>query len=304
MLYDLLEQGLPLTLAMDYFKELKDLQLIIKTGGKIKGSYFSNNTKISKNIDFFLSFTTLELALSSAMSLYLQEREVKQKMIEKLLYPCILVFSSIILLLFYTFKIAPMLQSTLISEGSMVLNVLQNIFRLGFYFVFFSVFYAFGHIYLYFTKKSKKEKKKYLVKFRIVRDVYSYLFAKYFILFQSLHLSFQQSIFLLKSHPSPMISEVSKEIHEGINTGVPLLESLSSSTLFTQQFIRYFIYGNEISNIQKALVLYVGGVEKVMYYKLKKFTVFLQIFSYGTCIYTVIMIYQALLSPLQMLEHL
>lgn len=304
LLHDLLKQGLPLSLALDYFKELKNVESTISSGGKIKGNFFSNNPKISKNIDFFLGFTTLEVALCSAMTLYLQEREFTKSIIEKLLYPCVLLFSSIVLLLFFTFKISPMLQSTLSYEPSFIFNLLQNIFLIVFYCLSVWSIVIFCQSIGYYRKKTKKEKKDYLLKTRITKHVYSYLFAKHFILFQSLHLSFQQSIYLMSNHPSLMISEVSKEIHEGIKKGVPLLESFTSSTVFTKSFLRYFIYGNDISNIQKALSLYVEGVEKMTLYRLNKFTLILQIFSYSTCIYTVLMIYQALLTPLQMLEHM
>lgn len=302
MLQIYLQSGHPIHFALAQIPRSKFLQNKLQSGEPIQQCTFVKNQKLQSHLRFFMAFSSIEYAIQSALTLYHEEKSMMNKLQSQLLYPCVLLFSSSLLMLFFQYSLLPTLNGMIqVNQNQIIYGyfAVQKVLLLGF-FLLGGYLIGKGAYLKYFAgddavMKNNRQN-------RIFHFYYSYQFAQYLYLMMETNLSFQQAMHILRNHQTRSIAIIAKRIDQDLLDGNDLAESFTNTGVFHQRFIDYIVYGTKIDQLSKALAMYNQIIDSQVKRFIKRLTIVIQIFAYGSVAITVLLVYQVMLVPLQMLE--
>ena len=309
----LLEQKRSFSECLGLLKNERNSETIYSIQSKLENGYSISevltvsNDEFTNNLAFLLRALPFVNALKICIRMKEFEQEVKEKLQGILLYPCLVtVFSLVVLLCFTNFIVPNILemfsdmdiQTAVFSFGIKVLNY-------SIYFFIFTIVFFFSY-YLIFVKNKGIAK---LWKFasllhinNILNQYISYMFSQYLTVLMDNGLPFTQAMKLLANYESKeLISATATELDARFLKGLSL-----DMAIQIEQMDDYFCLlcqiGYEVGNVKESFTEYGTRTELRLRELLKKISVWIQIISYTGIGIVVIVVYQIMLLPLNVLE--
>lgn len=139
---------------------------------------------------------------------------------------------------------------------------------------------------------------------RLIRTLASYQFAGELELLLSASVSLPDALEILRFQRSDSFTSLlAYHFHDSLMNGLQLSDSLKNE-YFDEQFTAIALYGLQDDSFRQSLTDYRCAVEKRIERALKKLTAALSVLCYGFVFIIIILAYQVLLLPLELLEGL
>lgn len=246
-----LESGLSLQKAFELLK-IKHAKVVLNIQVKMEqGDDFYEAFKSEQWPDewlvlfyFFYQTRSLEVALKESKRLYQYQKESRQRMIQKMSYPVLLVVMSMMIGLFFSYFLIP--QMIVLKETLAIQSSLMDVFILVFklFPIFFLIFLGFIVLLVvatYWVLKKPKWLLKKLVKVPLLYRPIQYMMTMRFALYykELLHKGLTNGeviSFLASQQADSMIQWLASGIQKGCLNGEHLLDVLSASPYLLESF--------------------------------------------------------------------
>lgn len=302
ILSQLLESGYSLNESMVFLNtnQLQELDkhsfydLYIKN---FKGSFYNN-------LRFFYSLFPLDQAIKNSISIEEFKNNIIQKLVKTTVYPIFIFIISICILMFFSISILPQLIINFNIKSTMfnVVQMMPIIFNfIGI--VIFVLMITVGTIYLinkslfYFILKSV------FIYIPIFKQIHSFYFLGYFSKLYECGLSSKACIeYLLKLKTYKVFNEMIYEINEKLNQGKSLIECIKSQKILSyeckESVLMAYKTKKQVNFYRQGLFLIEQNITNII----QKITRFITFFSYLVVLLVVLIMYQLMLIPLDMIQ--
>ncbi|MEG0522580.1 MAG: hypothetical protein RR435_00720 [Erysipelotrichaceae bacterium] len=266
-----------------------------------------NNTSFYHHYHFFLEFTSFCDAIIFANEMYNYELELRTSLLTKISYPVFLLFFSLIALSGFTFLLFPQLINSLSIESTSIFYIIYIIIKLCLLFIYL-LFIVSIIIITYF--KFNKSKLYYLfknnsIRIKLVNEYYSYITCGYLIIMQSRGISTKQIFYFLSNIKKlDFLRWIHIDITNSLSKGISLADSLNNQSLLTDQFKKLCLIGIQASSFNDILKEYLVLQMNLWTKKIKHISIVIQVTAYSFVGIMVILMYQVMLLPLNMIEQL
>lgn len=253
---------------------------------------------------FFLKLMPTALALKQAIKLSEFILELKNNIIKKASYPCLIfIFALVILYLFASFILPMLLQTFRVSENDQLLIILIHGMTYLCYFLLIVIVLMILLLILLSLNKYYRSKVILLLakKFKIVSIYCSYLFCGFI---EKFHQDGIDSITLmqfLSNHPSQWMVEIAKQIDNDLLKGVDFISALNNTKIFHGEFIKTMKLSLKVHNeaYSQRFMIYCQHYFASFF---KKFGIILQGCAYLLVAMLVLLCFQVFMIPLNMLN--
>ena len=257
-----------------------------------------------EHLSFFLKITSLPNAILSALSIDDISKQLKNKLLKEMSYPMFLFLMSFLTLTMFTSFILPQLmQGFDMSSNAFLLHAVA-VLKLLSHIVLWGIIACI--LLMLIMKKSLSVKLFVLHRLRFTRlpqQFCSYLLAAYYTEFLRHGISTRNAFsFLSQLNQASLLSICAAQIEKQLNNGFTLNECLDSQPWLDANFIKHFHIGTHTQNMETAFLQYKAFQEEAWKRLLKRIGKGIQIGSYGFVGSMVILVYQIMLIPLQLLE--
>lgn len=305
-LANLLQQGYPLQDAMSMIKDDLDLTFYFEQGMDIltlftcghKGMFY-------RHFSFFFQITSLPEAILSALSLEKFQKSIKEKLWKECSYPMLLfLFSCMTLYLFSSFIIPSLMQSFEIKEqqpfllyGVQILQLLVNLL-LG------SISVC---LVLVILAKRRSSIKFFLLHWlrrtKLPQTYCSYTLAGYYRELILHGISTRHAfLFLQELSVQTLLGVCVKEIQAQLEEGKELSLILQNNEWIDARFVQSWNIGVHTQHMADSLLQYMKRQETMWQESIKHFSRCLQAGAYSFVALMMVLVYQIMLVPLQLLE--
>lgn len=305
---ELLEKGYPISDSLlvihPRFKEIvyeleqgKTFEdIIIKEG---RGSFY-------EHCRFFLSISPLSSAIQSALVLVDFKKQLKAKWIKETAYPIFVLLFSFVTLFIFSHLILP----TMVNSFSQI-NEKQFLFQfINFlqYFVYFLlivgiVILCFVLCFFFIEPFQCKVYESFLAQFTLSKEIFSYFIATYMVELIGRGCSTKEMMnCLLRMHQMPYMREIIHSLVHQLESGEDLAMMIQNQKHFQRQFKFFFSIGIYTQNLSSALRDYKEFQENAWMKKLKTASVLIQVSAYSFIGIMIVLIYQMMLLPLELLN--
>ena len=309
----LLEENRPLEeifniLGQDGNEETIDyLYENLRKGMSLENVLKGLNGKIPQQLVFFLRFLPFAQAIKLALELTKFEKSLKNRLSSILVYPLSLAAMAFGVLFLFTYFVLPSILATfdgLNVENKLLVSLIDSMNIICYLILGLTLLISF--IYLILKAKNKildlwlflhrfgldKTNKRYV----------SYIFARYWQELLKRGLSTKQALeVLVKFQSKPEISFLASQFIQSFSARKDFKKTVGNSYL-DSRFVIISQIGYEVNSFPQALNEYCGLVEKWIDNKLHQLSIIVQIIAYGFIGIIVIMVYQAMMMPLSLLE--
>ena len=261
------------------------------------------NFELSKMGKRLFHFNIQIFTLDQALQHSLEYEKLKERFVNKwskqLLYPCFLLFSSLGLFFVFTRYVYPMFETMnvhLPTSNLLLLNLIQgNVILLM---IVLSVL-----VVILIIRPSKLMDK--IIRFPIMQSIISYQLAFFLSLLSAQGCSSWQMLELL-SHleGSTLFQHLVSHIKEQLNQGNELTQILISHPYLSSSFKRFYKMGTISFELELFLKNYLDFQEIKWQQWLKKAVMLIQFCSYGLIAFVIVLMYQMMLLPLEMMNQI
>lgn len=304
----LLDRGYPIVDSIRILqKEDGEFLKQIMDGGDIAAILMMYaKSHLRQHLQFFTSVTSLSNAISCSIRMEIFENEIKKKIKKECFYPIfIFLFAYLTLCIFIQFVIPQLLLSFPLETLDMffvislyslkILCVLIGLLLM----LFLMIFLILKHSVVFDMLLPQ------LMKFQIVKEYISYTFSSYMKELDQDGLSTRKAIQYLSTIPDKKIffcfmKNIKSEVEEGKELSVVMSNLSNVSTMFQT----CFAIGVKTGELASALSDYVIFQEEKWFQKIHFLSIIVQSISYGFVGFLVIMVYQIMLVPLQLLDSM
>ena len=263
--------------------------------------------KIPQQLIFFLHFLPFAQAIKLSLELTKFEKSLKNRLSSILVYPLSLAAMAFGVLFLFTYFVLPSILATFegLNMENELLVTLIGIMNIICYLIL-GLTLLIGITYLILKAKNKVlDLWLFLHRFNLDKTnkrYVSYIFARYWQELLKRGLSTKQALeVLVKFQSKPEISFLASQFIQSFSSGKDFKKTVENYYL-DSRFIIISQMGYEVNSFPQALNEYCGLVEKWIDNKLHQVSVLVQIFAYGFIGIIVIMVYQAMMMPLSLLE--
>lgn len=300
LLSELLSSGYSLKELSYYFKEkpiLGETRFYDDYIKDNKGSFYNN-------LRFFYTINTLDKAIQNALKIEDFRKNLKSQFLKSLFYPLVIFIFAIIILLFFTTTIIPTLTSQFKFDSFVVKALmLFPIILKGISLLIFICGFILLLLYNLNKKVFYKISEYCLIKIKIVKQLYSYSFLGYYNQLFLCGLSSKECItYLLNLNTTFYFQTLIQDINNKLEQGIAFLDILEQSSKITAEIKHCFKMGFQTN---KQAHFYAQGLklcENSIRKSLTFYTLIIQIIAYATVILVVLLVYQMMLLPLEMMN--
>lgn len=265
-----------------------------------------SNNVFDTHLRFFYKIMSLPHAIESALALSTFEKNIRHRLLKKSAYPILIFVMAYGMLWFFTSAIIPQMISSFEGDSSfqnlsfMIKTIQAICFIIG---VCILVILCIA-IYLHFHKDvrvivlSKR-------KFTLLQDYESFLFSGYLIQMEKHGLSTKDSMhFFSNIEKGSVFQKMVEQMHKKLLDGMDYLEVIATSPFLSKTFQQSFRIGCAANKLQTTLECFMQQQESIWNSKIKRYTILIQCTSYTFVGFVILIVYQIMLVPLQMLEQM
>lgn len=259
------------------------------------------------HLAFFLDITSLAEAISASLSMADIGKRMRQSMIKQASYPLILFLFSFATLFLFTASIIPQLMqsfsfTTDMRFLSLLISLLQGIAYLVLLMLVMVCLLALAARYLPVLRMLLLERLRFT---HLPQQYCSYLLAGYYAQMMRHGISTRQAFtFLTRWKEDSLLSRCANEIDQALRQGYDINEALKEQRWIDARFMQYWQIALHTQNMEEALIRYQRQQEEVWQRLLKRSALIIQICAYSFVACMVLLVYQIMLVPLQILEHM
>lgn len=254
----------------------------------------------------FASVTNFEKALTIATAIVNHKINQKKEMMQTLFYPVLMCVASLLCLVVFSIVGFPKLVEFM-SGFSLDLSYLGSIkvaMDLLFIVIVILIIFAVG---LYLILRRPKKQVFYFVVmnryrlFKTIRNRITYRFILYYQFCTRYGLNTKETLALIKSINEPLMVFLAYHIESSLENGIAFDKALASGFLDSHlcRFIQMAKYSDDLESFLES---YLHHNQLKYQHVRKRAIISLQIFSYLIISVLLIMVYQVILLPLQMIE--
>ncbi|MFV0255684.1 MAG: hypothetical protein ACK5G7_06120 [Erysipelotrichaceae bacterium] len=292
-----LDAGYSLADSLEVITGFESLNVFLKQGGALQKWLYDN--------DYSLLASLLEkMEFKLALKIYLNLENFKKEHLKKLklvlVLPCIYLVMAIALACLAEFWLLPILES-LLGAGRVVfaLWVLKAI-NIGLLTCLLVIVVLV--VLLIFQERSFWVLLLNKPYFKWLHKLFVYRFVNYYLAFAD---NISESILVIKGlrnlKSEFVVRNYADLVHYQLNSGQDLIQSFN---IIDKDLSVMLMIGTKTMNVSKILKIYLQKIELEINKIIKGIGIFLQVFSYGYIAILVIVIYQMLLLPLEMIERI
>lgn len=304
LLYQLLESGYSLNESMIFFDSLQkdDLDkvsfydLYIKNK---KGSFYNN-------LHFFYSLFPLHQAIKNSLKMEDFKKNIIQKLIKNSLYPLFILIISISILLFFGLSILPQLARDFDVDSILFVIVQKLPFILNFINIFIGgILILIGLLYLLNKTIFYYLIKNLIILIPLFKQIHSFYFLGYYTQLYECGLSSRTCMeYLMKLKTYTVFKEMINELNFKLNRGKNLVDCIKNNKLLSKECRETILMAFQT---KKQVNFYQQGL-KIIEYRIttiiKKTTRIITMISYLVVLLVVLIMYQLMLIPLDMIQNM
>lgn len=305
-LANVLKQGFSIKEALLLLDEHTHIPSLLEQGKSIEQILCANKRgAFYTHLHFFLSITSLPNAILSALDMEAFEKNMIKKLTKQISYPLfILVFSFVILYLFSSMVLPQLMMSFDLQEGNQTLMfavlLLEWIIKICFFTTLMSL------IIVLIAKNNERLRMQiytHLPWMHVPQDLTSYRMAGYFIPLLKHGISTKDAFsFLSQCKKGDLMTHCAKEIKHQLEQGMELLEALKQNMWINTAFYDTWRMAIHTKDVKEALISMMRRQEDTWTRQIKYITIGIQVFAYGFVGVMVLILYQIMLIPLQLME--
>lgn len=279
-----------------YLEQGMDIQGLLLTGHR--GSFY-------EHLRFFLNITSLQEAISSALAMESFEKGVKQRFLKQTSYPILIfAFSFVTLYVFSSMIIPQLMQSFDLSQEQSFLTTGVALMQ-GFAITLMVLVMCFLLLVLC-AKVNQKLKITLLERCRFTslpQAICSYRLAGYYV--ELIHHGIPTRpafSFLIQLNQASLLNNCVKQIVAQLEDGDELSEILGQNHWISDDFLQCWRIGMHTQDMQASLKQYMERQEELWSHQIKQAGFVIQAIAYSFVAMMVVLVYQIMLVPLQILE--
>lgn len=304
-LYLLMHHGYPFSIALkELVKEDHPILLALKNGVSMEQILRQGKGYFYTHLSFFFHVTSLEEAILCALEMKQWERSVFSLLGKKLAYPLFVLVSAYVLLFFFSYAILPqMIQSFETIEAQGMFFLIGCMQLLVYASCLFLILLFLGFLIVHKSKPYRLKWYHFAMRTKLLQSWCSYQLSGYLITLNKKGISTQHSFAFLKNHcKQETVTICSAWIEEQLKQGIAFQEVIQTCPFLSKNIKQHFFIGQKINQMETFLSMYMEQQKEEWLQQIKKWTVYIQLFSYGFVALLVILVYQMMLLPLSMLE--
>lgn len=312
----LLNVKMPISNALSLITSSRNKKLIDEISNKLnKGALIENiiHDYLPSNIDSYLMPLLKNLPFSAALDISLSfEKRLKEnekQIISSIGYPCLLLFIAITALYFFDMYGINSIFAIIKSFNSdlSLFDSIRTLLRISIYIIYYG--FLFISLLALIYSRPKRITYLYVVLSKylpnsLVHIYYSEQFVNLLLICCKRGYKTKQSLDLLKNMKNkPVISFLAYHLDDYLLKGESLKDASKQSYYDNNlsRFIKIATYSNDFENVLES---YVDLAKQRILNKAKRYSLTIQIFTYGFIGIIIIFIYQVLFLPMQALNNL
>ncbi len=269
-----------------------------------EGLITGHNEPFYQHLRFFLQISSLSDAITSALSITDIGKHFKTKLVKQISYPLLLFCLAFLTLYVFSAMILPQLMQGFDMSSDVFLTVALSFLQLFANLLLWIILLCLG---LGFTAYKVSSVKLFLLKhlrfLKIPQQYCSYLFASYYIQFIRHGITTKNAIaFLAQREDTSILTVCAKQMKLQLEAGKTIEESFREIAWIDEVFIKNWLIGIHTQNMEQVLQQYQSYQMDRWKHYLKRLGQAIQVFSYGFVACMVVLVYQIMLVPLQLLE--
>lgn len=294
----LMNQGLPLdTLIHLTFKKDEEIITYLKEGMCLQEIFTRNQKKLYFK---YLRILSRKLNLSDALDCVNEIEKSSNAFFETLLkkisYPFFLLIFAFLMILFFSDYVLVQMKDY-ISNG--MVFVFIHLLKWGFGFTILSIiFYLFLYYVLFYKYNSKMK-----CPFQLMKKMISLQFVCMYQALDKSYTSTQEILETLACMDFSVVGKVSNEILACLKNGKSLEESFLEIEVFDSDFKKMLVYALTSNQMHVFFDLYMKKCSLNLEKSVKKISTGIQLFSYISIGILVLIVYQIMMMPLNMLNQ-
>lgn len=302
----LLTKGYPILDCLQILqKDTSSFQEELQNGKVIQDILLWNaKPKLQQHLLFFLSITSFGNAILCATHIYQMEGNLRKRIMKECSYPLfIFLFAYATLWIFLQYVIPQLLLS--FSQESLSFFFIMSIQILKFICNLITIILLLVMMERVVMKRRRTPQKAldFLSRRKLVKEYISYMFSNYLKELDMDGLSTKRAIeYLTNSSQQALFAGFVTSLKKEIEEGEDFKDVVSSHEQLCPMFQTCFTIGVTTGNLSDSLQDYTDFQEEQWYIKIQKFSIYIQCFSYGFVGFLIILVYQIMLVPLQLLE--
>lgn len=294
----LMNQGLPLdTLIHLTFKKDEEIITYLKEGMSLQEIFTRNQKKLYFK---YLRILSRKLNLSDALDcvnkIEKSSNTFFETLLKKISYPFFLLIFAFFMILFFSDYVLFQMKDY-ISNG--MVFVFIHLLKWGFGFAILSmIFYLFLYYVLFYKYNSKMK-----CPFQLMKKMISLQFVCMYQALDKSYTSTQEILETLACMDFSVVGKVSNEILVYLKHGKSLEESFLEIEVFDSDFKKMLVYALTSNQMHVFFDLYMKKCSLDLEKSVKKISTGIQLFSYMSIGILVLIVYQIMMMPLNMLNQ-
>lgn len=280
-----------------YLEQGYDINRILLQGQK--GRFY-------EHLSFFLSLSSISDAIAYALEMNSFEKALRKKLIKQTSYPILIFIMAFFTLYFFsTFIIPQMLESFDMQEENNILTTGVMLMQGTAQFIGIAiVLIALIGMYSLYKESFRLELLTFLNRrIHLPADICSYSLAGYLAQLQRHGLSTQKAFsFLCQVKPHTLLHTCVNQIDACLYQGMDITKALAKQPFVNASLLQCYRIGMHTQHMYDALLEMMQRQEEQWLRLLKQVSIIIQLFAYSFVAIMVLLVYQIMLVPLQILE--
>lgn len=303
----LLESGYPIVSALEMICPNTSLQHYLEQGMDIndillqgqRGNFF-------KHLRFFLSIASIAEAIDGARRMDAFEKSIRKKLIQQTSYPLVLFVFAFATLYVFSTLVIPQLMQSFDMEGENAF-LMQAVGWLRFLIQLLALLCLAILLLFIACKRNLMLTQRVLdvmgKRSTLPAQLCSYTLSGYLFALAQYGISTRDAFrFLVQLPSSSMVQRCASDLRDGLEAGGDLLELFEAHPFISTSFVQCWRIGMRTQNMKKALQDAMERQEEAWLRLIKRISIIIQSGAYSFVALMVILVYQIMLVPLQLLE--
>lgn len=294
----LMNQGLPLdTLIHLTFKKDEEIITYLKEGMSLQEIFTLNQKKLYfKYLRILSGKLNLSDALDCVNKIEKSSNTFFETLLKKISYPFFLLIFAFFMILFFSDYILVQMNDYI---SNRMVFVFIHLLKWGFGFAILSmIFYLFLYYVLFYKYNSKMK-----CPFQLMKKMISLQFVCMYQALDKSYTSTQEILETLACMDFSVVGKVSNEILVYLKHGKSLEESFLEIEVFDSDFKKMLVYALTSNQMHVFFDLYMKKCSLDLEKSVKKISTGIQLFSYISIGILVLIVYQIMMMPLNMLNQ-
>lgn len=256
------------------------------------------------HLRFFLRITGVGDAIHASLAMADFLMKLRRTLFQQASYPLLLLCFSFAALFLFSVCVLPQLMQSFALTEMKEFTLLLTMMRLLAYVIILMGLSAFGlWLLAKYVPNLRFAILQFLQRTHLPSQYCSYLFAGYFTQMQRHGISTRQAFtFLASFRKGSLLSSCAQNIADALAQGEEITDSLKKQRWIEPGFVQSWQIAQHTQQLAEVLSQYQKRQEEQWKEYLKRFGVIIQVFTYSFVAGMVILVYQILLLPLQLLE--